>query len=135
MRRRDLEQLERRSGRTASALNFMGILASQDGLQALQQMVSPKRLHAECRRAVTLCTDMARHVSGTAVDPGTAKDHLDQVEGALVRDDVVSVRRHAAAALRALGFEAPPETTPHAPPRLRVPKGATPLQRRRRKRR
>src|SRR5512135_3508060 len=136
MTRRDLERLVRRSERTAAALNVMGVLASREALQALQQTVSPKRLRAECRRAITLCTEMARGVSGTAVDPSAAKDQLDQVERALARDDVGSVQLHAVAALRALGFEAPPEKSPQAPPKPRAPRGAKlPRGRRRKSRR
>ncbi len=130
MRKRDLEALERRSGQTAAALSFIGVLASREGLQALRQRVSSKWVHAECRRAVALCTEMARGISGAAVNPSAAEDHLEQLEGALVRDDVVNLQRHAAAALRALGFELPPEETPHAPPESRAAVGAAASQRR-----
>lgn len=130
MRKGDLGQLERRSERTAAALNFMGVLASPEGLQALLQKAPPKWVHAECKRAVAFCTEMARGISGAAVNPSAAKDHLEQLEGALVRDDVVSLQRHAAAALRALGFELPPKETPHAPPKFRAAKGGAGSQRR-----
>ncbi len=134
MRKRDLEQLERRSERTAAALNFIGVLASREGLQALLQKAPRKWVHAECKRAVALCTGMARGnisgPSGVTVNPSAAKDHLEQLEGALVRDDAVSVRLHAGAALRAFGFVLLPEETPHAPPKSRAAKGAAASQRR-----
>lgn len=130
MRRGDLGQLKRRSERAAAALNFMGVLASPEGLQALLQKAPPRWVHAECKRAVASCKEMARGISGSAVNPSAAENHLGQLEGALARDDVVNLQRHAAAALRALGFELPPEETPYAPPKSRAAKGATASQRR-----
>lgn len=130
MRKRDLEQLERRSERTAAALNFIGVLASPEWFQALLQKAPPKWVHAECKRAVALCREMARGITGATVNPSLAKHHLEELEGALVRGDVVSLQRHAAAALSALGFELPPEETPHAPPKARAAKGAAASQRR-----
>lgn len=129
MRKRDLERLERRSGQTAAALNFIGVLASQEELQALLRKASSKWVHAECRRAVALCKEMARGVSGVAVNASAAKDHLEQLEDALGRDDVASLQRHAAAALMALGFGLPPDT-PHVPRKSRVAKGAAASRRR-----
>ncbi len=130
MRKGDLGQLERRSERTAAALNFIGVLASPKPLQALLRKAPPKWVHAECKRAVALCTEVARAITGATAKPSLAKEHLEELESALVRGDVVGLQRHAAAALRALGFELPPEETPHARPKSRAAKGAAASQRR-----
>ena len=133
MRRRELQLLERRSERTAAALNFIGVLASRVGLQALLQKSPPKWIRAECRKAVVSCTEMARGVGGAPGDHDAAQEHLGHLEDALARGDLLGLQQHAAAALGALGFGVTSAKARRAPPRSRASKGGAPSRERKKK--
>jgi len=136
MTKRDMDTLARRADRTASALNFIGVLASSNAMQALRLKSSRRQVQTQCSRAVGLCIEMARGISGASVDPASAKDHLERLEEALARDDLVGTQHHAAAALRALGFGRPTERKqPAATPKSRVTRAAAATRRMRKSKR
>jgi hypothetical protein len=135
MTSRDPSTLERRALRTTSALNLFGVLASANGLQALLTNSSRRQFQVLCKRAIESCREMARGISGAAVDPTKARDHLERLEQALVRDDVSGLQLHAAGALKALGFSLPPRRRkPGVPSKSRSTRGGAATRPRRKRR-
>ncbi len=101
-----MKDVSRRSQQVASALNLLGAIASSSSYRTLLKGASASQVRARCERAVALVSKMADNFSGASVEE--VKSSLEQLSGALALNDEANAPRHAAAALKALGFQPAP---------------------------